>query len=152
MDRIDMQDKEETNIETIVRDKIGTSDNDTLIVNLINIDKELELKFSNYLLTFNDSNLSICCEDFLYNPIMDFDSVNIGKKKIVDSSIELTHGIKVGMDKHILLDKFFIYSDEIGSKLNQIAVCEDERGELYTKYKFVDGKLTEIEFESLTEK
>ncbi|TMM51515.1 hypothetical protein FEE95_21750 [Maribacter algarum] len=118
---------------------------------LINISTELESEFNNHLLDFDGTNLSLCCSDELFNPLIDLEYDNIKSKIMLDSTVLLQNGIRIGMDKKELLDKFFIYSEKIAFSLAQISVCEDERGELYTKYKFVDRKLTEIEFASLDE-
>ena len=165
---------------------------------LIDIEKESKIKFGDYFLTYNGTNISLCCQLELHNPLEGVDHKTIknyltdfefktdtteyaynyiyskgnsifkivelrpeksgeegtfiGRGNLVDNSVTLSKGIKIGMDKKDLLDKYFVYTEKTADSLNQIAVCEDERGELFTKYKFKDGKLTEIEFGSPDEK
>jgi hypothetical protein len=165
---------------------------------LIDIEKEAKIKFGDYFLTYNGTNLSLCCQFELHNPFGGLDNSTIktyltdfelkidtteysydfiytknnssfrivelrpeksgeegsfiGKGKLLDGSVTLPNGIKIGMDKKDLLDKYFVYPEKLIDSLIQIAVCEDERGELFTKYKFDNGQLIEIEFGSHDEK
>ncbi|WP_108805516.1 hypothetical protein [Aquimarina sp. Aq107] len=185
--------KTELKSEKINSEKIITENED-----LIDLEKESKIKFGDYFLTYNKTNISLCCKLELHNPLDGLDSKTIktfltdykfrkdtteyaynyiyskgnsifkivelrpeksgenatfiGQGKLVDDSITLSNGIKIGMDKNDFLDKYFVYSKEAIDSLSQVAVCEDERGELFTKYKFEDGKLIEIEFGSPNEK
>lgn len=187
--------EERTNLkfEKVNSEKVTKENED-----LIDIEKESKIKFGDYFLNYNRTNISLCCQLELHNPLEGLDNKTIksyltdfeyktdtteyaysyiyskgnsifkvvelrpeksGEKgsfisqgKLVDSSVTLSNGIKIGMDKKGLLNKYFIYPKKMIDSLKQIAVCEDERGELFTKYKFTDGKLSEIEFGSPDEK
>ena len=70
----------------------------------------------------------------------------LGKGILYDSSIELDNGIKIGISKQKFMTTFFQFSDTIINNLNQVSVCQDERGSSFTKYKFKNDKLVHIKF------
>jgi len=60
-------------------------------------------------------------------------------------TVQLKNGLKIGMSKKAVFDKYFTSSnDSILSSLELIAVCPDERGELYTQYRFAEDTLNSI--------
>lgn len=62
-----------------------------------------------------------------------------------DPTITLNNGLKIGMSKSEIFDKYFwTDSDTIFPNLEMIAVCPDERGELFTQYKFEDDTLHSV--------
>lgn len=112
---------------------------------LIDVEKESKIKFGGYFLTYNKTNISLCCQLELHNPLGGLDSRTIktflidfeftkdtteyaynyiyskgnsifkivelrpeksgeegtfiGRGKLVDDSVTLSDGIKIGMDK-----------------------------------------------------
>lgn len=78
---------------------------------------------------------------------------NYSEYYIEDSSyfktpkVKLENGLQIGMGKKEVFDKYFISSnDSIFNSLELIAVCPDERGELYTQYRFAGDTLNSIVF------
>lgn len=180
------------------KEKIIETTSDSQIPSLIDIQKELKLEWGDYIVRFNDSILSLCNEQNLYNPFLSFDqeevskyltnyeikidTINIykdiifskdnssirishweseqngrieiylGKGTLKDTSVTLPNGIKIGMEKENFLSKHFITPNYVKNELKRISICPDERGEIYTKYHFDKGKLSEIEFGSINEK
>ncbi len=62
-------------------------------------------------------------------------------------TVQLENGLQIGMSKKAVFDKYFTSSyDSIFSSLELIAVCPDERGELYTQYRFAEDTLNSIIF------
>ncbi len=149
-------------------------------------------EFDKYFLSINNSKVSLCCLDAIYNPIGNLTENNIsnllpdykittetdensirtiftkgknsisivkwqseysndfeiflGKGQFIDSNIQLKKGIKIGMTKRDFLNCFFHFSDSTINKVKQVSACKDERGEVYTKYKFKSDTLSMIKF------
>jgi len=69
-----------------------------------------------------------------------------GNSIFIEPDIEFPNGIKIGMTKKEIMSKIFVFDEYLFDEIKQISVCEDELGEGYTKYKFSNNKLIEIEF------
>ncbi|MEO1051446.1 MAG: hypothetical protein AAFX87_12525 [Bacteroidota bacterium] len=62
-------------------------------------------------------------------------------------SVKLNNGLKIGTSKMEVYSKYFTSSnDSIYNGLELIAVCPDERGELFTQYRFLNDTLNSIIF------
>ncbi len=192
--------KQTNTIDKYIEHKIKEQENFPIQENdangLINIEKELKNKSGVYMLSYQNSVLSLIHET-LFNPM---ESVNLGyissvlpdyelridrtetgetdtfskgksfvkiiewnnpnndeietylyKGLIIDKMIKFPIGVQIGMNKRDFMSIFFNYSDRILDELKQVSACQDDRGEFYTKYKFSDDKLIEIEFGNLSD-
>ena len=72
--------------------------------------------------------------------------VFLGEGKLTDKNINLKNGLKIGMSKSEFMVNYLHFPDSIINKLNQVSVCQDERGNSFTKYKFTNDTLSIIKF------
>ena len=196
LEKVETTIKKKTNtVDKNIEYKIKEQENSLIQDNdedgLINIGKELENKYDLYMLSYQDSVLSLIHEN-LFNPMK---SVNLGyissvlpdyelrvdrtetgetdtfskeksfvkiiewnnpnndeietylyKGLITDKTIKFPIGVQIGMNKRDFMAIFFNCSDKMLNELKQVSACQDDRGEFYTKYKFNNDKLMEIEF------
>ena len=70
----------------------------------------------------------------------------LGKGRITNPHIRLKNGTKIGMTKTEFINYYFQFADSTINKINQVSVCQDERGENFTKYKFENDTLSIIKF------
>jgi hypothetical protein len=70
----------------------------------------------------------------------------LGKGQLTDPDLILKKGIKIGITKTEFIHRYFQFADSTIKKINQISVCQDERGDSYTKYIFENDTLSRIKF------
>ena len=70
----------------------------------------------------------------------------LGKGQFNDPKLKLNNGIKIGMAKKEFINCYFQFPDSTISKINRVSVCQDERGENFTQYKFEKDTLSIIKF------
>ncbi len=181
------------NKSIIINNKESEEIADKQLISKAEKEKDSAEDFDKYFTSFNDSVVSLCCMDKLYNPfgflsessikkyLPNFivtkrteedskitifkngkDSVSLvnwkdtysennteiflGKGQLTDKNIQLRYGIKIGMTKQEFMDNFFQFSDSIINRINIVSVCQDERGDSFTKYKFNNDTLSIIKF------
>lgn len=112
----------------------------------------LDMKIEEYDLEGQTKQVSVYYLDESFLKYYYNDHPNVMKNHIISGRITNNDlipdsKVKIGMARDLFLERLFEKSDFF-ARVDQVDIYEDEIGLIYTSYKFENGRLTEIQFDS----